>query len=79
MGVYALDAMPAFKLTVTLEGGQLHMQATGQQKFPIFAESQTKFFLKVVDAQVSFVPAADGKPAHLILHQGGMDQKATKE
>jgi CubicO group peptidase (beta-lactamase class C family) len=79
VGVYALDTMPAFKLTVTLEGGQLHMQATGQQKFPIFAESQTKFFLKVVDAQVSFVPAAEGKPAHLILHQGGMDQRATKE
>jgi D-alanyl-D-alanine-carboxypeptidase/D-alanyl-D-alanine-endopeptidase len=55
------------------------MQASGQQKFPIFAESQTKFFLKVVDAQVSFVPAATGKPAHLILHQGGMDQRATKE
>ena len=79
VGVYALDTMPAFKLTVTLEGGQLHMQATGQQKFPIFAESQTKFFLKVVDAQVSFVPATEGKPAHLILHQGGMDQRATKE
>lgn len=79
VGVYALDAAPAFKLAVTLEGGQLHMQATGQQKFPVFAESQTKFFLKVVDAQVSFVAGADGKPAHLILHQGGMDQRATKE
>jgi D-alanyl-D-alanine-carboxypeptidase/D-alanyl-D-alanine-endopeptidase len=79
VGVYALDTMPTFKLTVTLEGGQLHMQATGQQKFPVFAESQTKFFLKIVDAQVSFVTAADGKPAHLILHQGGMDQRATRE
>lgn len=79
VGVYALDAAPAFKLTVTLEAGQLHMQATGQQKFPVFAESQTKFFLKVVDAQVSFVAGTDGKPAHLILHQGGMDQRATKE
>jgi D-alanyl-D-alanine-carboxypeptidase/D-alanyl-D-alanine-endopeptidase len=73
VGVYALDAMKTFKLTVTLEGGQLHMQATGQDRFPIFPESQTKFFLKVVDAQVTF--AAD----HLILHQGGADQRATKE
>jgi D-alanyl-D-alanine-carboxypeptidase/D-alanyl-D-alanine-endopeptidase len=78
-GVYALDAMPAFKLTVTLEGGQLQMQATGQDKFPIFPESQVKFFLKVVDAQVTFVPAASGQAAHLILHQGGANQKATKE
>ena len=77
-GVYALDAMPSFKLTVTLEGGQLHLQATGQQKFPVFAESQSKFFLKVVDAQVTFAPATGGQPAHLILHQGGANQKATK-
>lgn len=78
-GVYALDAMPSFKLTVTLESGQLHMQATGQDRFPIFAESQSKFFLKVVDAQVTFVPTAEGKPAHLILHQAGANQKATRQ
>jgi hypothetical protein len=54
------------------------MQATGQPKFPIFAESQSKFFLKVVDAQVTFVAAKDNASAHLILHQGGADQKATK-
>jgi serine-type D-Ala-D-Ala carboxypeptidase/endopeptidase len=77
-GVYALDAMPSFRMTVTLENGQLHMQATGQPKFPIFAESQSKFFLKVVDAQVTFVAAKDNASAHLILHQGGADQKATK-
>ncbi len=73
VGVYALDTMKSFKLTVTLENGQLHMQATGQDKFPIFPESQTKFFLKVVDAQVSF------SPDHLVLHQGGVNQRASKE
>jgi D-alanyl-D-alanine-carboxypeptidase/D-alanyl-D-alanine-endopeptidase len=73
VGVYALDSMKSFKLTVTLENGQLHMQATGQDKFPIFPESPTKFFLKVVDAQVTF--AGD----HLILHQGGVNQRATRE
>lgn len=78
-GVYTLDAAPAFKLTVTLENGQLQVQATGQQKFPVFAESQSKFFYKVVDAQITFMPAADGAPAHLILHQAGANQKATKQ
>jgi hypothetical protein len=29
-------------------------QATGQPKFPMFGESQTKFFLTVVDAEVVF-------------------------
>jgi D-alanyl-D-alanine-carboxypeptidase/D-alanyl-D-alanine-endopeptidase len=78
VGVYALDVMPDFKLTVTLESGQLQVQATGQPKVPVFAESATKFFYKVVDAQLTFVAAADGKPAHLILHQGGANQKATR-
>lgn len=77
-GVYALDAMPDFKLTVTVEAGQMYVQATQQPKFQVFAESQTKFFYKVVDAQLTFVSAADGKPAHLILHQAGVPQKATK-
>ena len=29
-------------------------QAINQQKFPIFPELQSKFFLKVVDAQLEF-------------------------
>lgn len=78
-GIYTLDSAPDFKLTVTLGSGQLQVQATGQQKFPVFAESATKFFYKIVDAQLTFVSAADSKPAHLILHQGGLDQEATKQ
>lgn len=77
-GVYALDGMPTFKLTVTVANGQLNVQATGQGAYPVFAESPLKFFYKVVDAQITFIPAADGKPAALILHQAGADQRATK-
>jgi hypothetical protein len=43
----------------------------------LFPESETKFFLKVVDAQVSFVKDDQGAVTHLILHQGG-EQKAKK-
>ncbi|MGD0296942.1 MAG: serine hydrolase [Bryobacteraceae bacterium] len=71
VGTYELK--PGFDLVVTLEGDQLAAQATGQQKFPLFAESETKFFLKVVDAQVEF--AGD----HLILHQGGQDITAKRK
>jgi len=77
-GVYALDAMPTFQLTVTITNGQLNVAATGQGAYPVFAESPLKFFYKVVDAQLTFIPAADGKPAAVILHQGGADQRATK-
>ncbi|MEP6506898.1 MAG: serine hydrolase [Gemmatimonadales bacterium] len=69
VGVYELA--PAFRLTITKEGGSLFAQATGQDKVPLFAQSETEFFLKVVDAQVTFVKDADGKVNQLILHQGG--------
>jgi CubicO group peptidase (beta-lactamase class C family) len=77
VGTYEL--MPNFDLVMTLEGGQLMTQATGQSKFPLFAESETKFFLKVVDAEVEFFKNDKGDVIHLILHQGGHDGKAVKK
>lgn len=64
-------------LTVTHEGDRLLAQPTGQSKAELFPESETKFFLKVVDAKITFVKDESGKVTHLILHQGG-DQKAMK-
>jgi len=77
--VGAYEITPTFRIVMTLEGGQLMTQATNQPKFPLFAESETLFFLKVVDAQVEFVKNDKGEVTHLILHQGGRDQKAVKK
>jgi len=77
VGTYALN--PNFEIAVTLEGEQLMEQATMQPKFPIYPESETKFFLKVVDAQIEFVRDAKGDVTSLILHQGGRDQSAQKK
>ncbi|HMD83142.1 MAG TPA: DUF3471 domain-containing protein, partial [Terriglobia bacterium] len=77
VGSYELS--PGFVLVVTLENGQLMTQATGQPKFPIFAESETKFFLKVVDAQIEFFKNEKGEVTHLVLHQGGQDIKGLKK
>jgi len=74
-GVYEL--VPGFELTVTREGNQIFVQATGQPKFEIFPESETKFFLKVVDAQIVFVrgnSGDSGSAESLVLHQGGMER-----
>ncbi len=68
---------PAMVLTITNEGGQLMAQLTGQPKFELFAESESKFFLKVVEAAVTFVKDDKGEVTHLILHQGG-DRQAKK-
>jgi CubicO group peptidase (beta-lactamase class C family) len=77
VGTYEL--MPNFNLVITVENGQLISQATGQGKLPLFAESETKFFLKVVDAEVEFFKNDKGEVTHLILHQGGQDVKGTKK
>lgn len=76
-GVYAIT--PKFALTVTLEGNKLMVQATGQQKLRVFPESETKFFYKVVDAQLTFVTDKKGKAEQLILHQNGANQVATRK
>jgi CubicO group peptidase (beta-lactamase class C family) len=75
VGVYEVD--PGFDLVMTLEDGKLMTQATGQPKFQLFAESDTKFFLKVVDAEVEFFKNEKGEVTHLVLHQGGRDMTGT--
>src|SRR6185436_11512935 len=68
VGAYELS--PAAIMTITLDGDRLMAQLTGQGKNPVFAQSETLFFLKVVDAQLEFAP--DG--SSLVLHQNGRDQ-----
>jgi CubicO group peptidase (beta-lactamase class C family) len=76
-GTYTLA--PGFDLVITLESGQLMGQATGQGKLPLFAESETSFFLKVVDAQIDFARDGAGTVTSLTLHQGGRDAKAMRK
>jgi CubicO group peptidase (beta-lactamase class C family) len=76
-GTYELA--PGFDLVVTLQGTQLMSQATGQPKVQLFAETETKFFLKVVDAQIEFFGDDKGAVTHLILHQSGRDMKAPRK
>ena len=76
-GVY--EVSPGFDLVMTLEDGKLMTQATGQPKFQLFAESETKFFLKVVDAEVEFFKNDKDEVTYLVLRQGGRDMKGTKK
>ena len=65
VGEYELA--PTFRVMVTREAAHLFVQATGQPRFPIFAESDSTFFLRVVDAQITF--SRDG----MTLHQNGQN------
>ncbi len=77
VGVYELA--PGIDISMTLKGEQLMTQVTGQPKFPLFAETETRFFLKVVDAQVDFIKDSSGAVTQVVLHQGGRDHKATRK
>jgi CubicO group peptidase (beta-lactamase class C family) len=76
VGQYQLA--PNFILTVTREGDQLFTQATGQSKVQVFPESQRDFFLKVVDAQITFETDASGRATSLTLHQNGANVPAKR-
>ncbi|HUA58125.1 MAG TPA: serine hydrolase [Verrucomicrobiae bacterium] len=76
-GVYVFRA--AISLTVSHDGPRVFVQLTGQPKLEIFAESETEFFLKVVNAQLSFERDASGKVAAVVLHQNGLDQRAVRK
>jgi CubicO group peptidase (beta-lactamase class C family) len=75
LGKYEIS--PTFALTVTRDGDRLMTQATGQGKVEVFPESATDFFLKVTDAQITFVKE-NGKVTHIVLHQNGRDTKAKR-
>jgi uncharacterized protein YneR len=76
VGTYELT--PKFSLAITLEGGQLISQGTNQEKVPMFAESETMFFLKLVDAQIEFVKN-EKEVTHMVLHQNGREVKGVKK
>ncbi|MEO8147780.1 MAG: serine hydrolase [Bacteroidia bacterium] len=60
-----------FFITVNTDGKGLYAQATGQSAFELFPLSETEYFLKVVDAKISFEKDATGKVKSMILNQGG--------
>ncbi len=69
---------PQVSLTVTREGPRLFAQLTGQPRFEIFPESERKFFLKVVDAQLLFAGEGKEKAPQLTLFQNGREQIAKR-
>jgi CubicO group peptidase (beta-lactamase class C family) len=76
VGTYEVG--PGVTMTIALAGDRLTTQLTGQQAFPIFAESETKFFLKAVEAQLEFVKDAGGAVTHAVMYQNGRERKVPR-
>jgi len=69
VGTYEVEK--DFEIKISLDKDQLFTQLTGQNAFPIFAESEMLFFLKVVDAQIQFEKNEKGEISNLFLLQNG--------
>jgi len=76
VGEYRLS--PAAKFTVTRVEDRLFVQLTGQDAFPVYAVSETRFFYRVVPAEIVFNLDGDGKVESLTLFQGGRELRATR-
>lgn len=69
---------PEFVIAIRREGEQLFLQATGQPEFEIYPKSKTEFFLKVVEASITFNTNETGQLISMTLHQNGQDMEAAK-
>ncbi|MFB0517509.1 MAG: serine hydrolase [Candidatus Neomarinimicrobiota bacterium] len=72
------ELAPGFSIQVWREDDRLLLRATGQESAEIFPESETMFFLKVVDARIEFVLNETGEATGIILHQGGQQLPGRK-
>ena len=75
-GTYELH--PSFHIEVSVLEDRIFAQATGQPQFEIFAESENTFFLKVVEAKMTFNKNPDGTIKSLTLFQGGQEIEGIK-
>jgi CubicO group peptidase (beta-lactamase class C family) len=77
VGYYEIT--PEFAFSVTKDQDKLFLQAPEQEKLELFAETPSKFFLKVNDAQLEFVKDSLGNVTKAILNQGGRQAEAKRK
>jgi hypothetical protein len=65
-------------MTVTRNGHQLLAGIPGQPTFPVYASAPARFYYKVVKAELTFMPDAQGRVTAVVLHQDGNDFTFTR-
>lgn len=76
VGKYQLE--PKVMATVSRDRDRILLEVTDQPRIEMFPESETVFFLKVVDATITFEKDEKGRVNALVIHQGGRDVKAKR-
>ncbi|RIA10205.1 CubicO group peptidase (beta-lactamase class C family) [Flavobacteriaceae bacterium MAR_2010_72] len=76
IGKYELS--PEFVITVSKDGSQLKAKPTGEEEFEIYPKSKNVFYLKVVEAQITFNKSEDGTVVSMTLLQRGQETTGLK-
>jgi len=66
-------------VTITRNGDKLLAQATGLPPVELLPESETCFFVKALDAELTFTQGSAGAVAGLMLDLSGLVLNATRE
>jgi CubicO group peptidase (beta-lactamase class C family) len=76
VGIYKFSGN--YTVNVSLEYGRLWVRDSGEKVLELLAESETEFFFRSMDVQVSFVLDSSGKATRMITHVNGEDSAGTK-
>ncbi|MEN8155195.1 MAG: DUF3471 domain-containing protein [Acidobacteriota bacterium] len=77
VGKYAVS--PGFFLTITRNGSQLKVQATGRKAGPIFPKSRNDFYIKNSEVELTFNINEAGEVVSLTVHPDGGDDVICKK
>jgi hypothetical protein len=72
------QVFPGATLLVTREGDKLMFTSQGQPKIEALPESETRFYFRMVDAQVTFIKNEKGEVTELVFEMNGRSIKAKK-
>ncbi len=72
------ELAPIFIFDVTVVDGRLMVGITNQATQEVFAKSESRWFYKVVEAELEFKLGKTGPASSLVLHQNGIRQTAKR-
>jgi CubicO group peptidase (beta-lactamase class C family) len=76
VGDYQL--FPEFIITIRVDGNRIFAQATGQSELELFPLSETKFYDKIVNAQMEFFADDKGGIEKMVLYQNNREMPGKK-
>ena len=75
-GEYQL--FPEFIITIRVDGNRIFARATGQSELELFPLTATRFYDKVVNAQMEFFANDKGETIKMVLYQNGREMPGEK-